>query len=78
MSKELLKITHVNEGACEAELDCSNTYEKELVAAGLVSMMVGDEEMADLIIKYVTFYLANDKKELTIKRLRQAHRFCRG
>lgn len=45
MSKELLKITHVNEGACEAELDCSNTYEKELTRINQIAIQQGKNKV---------------------------------
>ena len=57
MSKELLKITHIKNGICQAEANFANDYERELAAASVLSLMDKDEKFAKKVIDYVGMYI---------------------
>ncbi len=48
--KELLKITHIKDGVCSAEVKADNDHELEMAVASLLSVMDQDDKFAKLVV----------------------------
>lgn len=62
--KELLKITHLKDGVCEAKCDIENEHEKQMMAAAILGLMDKDKELAHALMN-ACFNYALHRKEVS-------------
>lgn len=62
--KELLKITHLKDGVCEAKCDIENEQEKQMTAAAILGLMDKDKELAHALMN-ACFNYALHRKEVS-------------
>ena len=62
--KELLKITHLKDGVCEAKCDLQNEQEKQMTAAAILGLMDKDKDLAQALMN-ACFNYALHRKEVS-------------
>ena len=62
--KELLKITHLKDGVCEAKCDLQNEHEKQMMAAAILGLMDKDKDLAQALLN-ACFNYAIHRKEVS-------------
>ena len=72
MPKELLKITHLKDGVCQAESHCESDLDRERTAAALLSLMDQDPALAKCITEYVTMYILQRRGIAAVNRIAMA------
>lgn len=60
--KELLKITHLKDGVCEAKCDLQNEQEKQMAAAAILGLMDKDKDLAQALMNACFNYALHRKK----------------